>query len=172
MIVHDSRALEALDRSRERLRVALREVHAAQVSEAVRSDSGRAGADAQSTGSTGAEPLIDRLLGWWWPHPLRLACGVLARSTHAAVQPVAQKHPVALVLGAAAVGGLLVTSRPWRLLITPALLAGLLPRLLANATAQLPRGSWLALLTAVAPTLFATNGPPDRARATAPPARF
>ena len=45
------------------------------------------------------------------------------------------------MLGAAAVGGLLVISRPWRLLITPALLASLTPRLLAGACALAVRGA-------------------------------
>ena len=165
----ESAALAALQRSRERMRAALNEaLHGAPGSEQGAHGGPSAGPTAaantysRSVASLGAlpwlaplrsvpgaGPVIDRVLRWWAPHPLRQAVAVLGSAAEAAVQPVAQKHPVALVLGAAAVGALLVVSRPWRLLITPALLASLTPRLLAGVLGQVPRGSWLSLLTAV-----------------------
>ena len=75
---------------------------------------------------------------WWAQHPLRLATDVTADAAKALVQPVAQRHPVALVAGAAAVGALLVWSQPWRWLLTPALLAGLLPKVISHVVNSRP----------------------------------
>ena len=76
---------------------------------------------------------------WWEHHPLRLATHVTADAAKALVQPVAQRHPVALVAGAAAVGALVVWSQPWRWLLTPALVAGLLPKVISHlATTRSP----------------------------------
>ena len=85
-------------------------------------------------GAAGAEPGPATLAmhQWWAQHPLRLATDVTADAAKALVQPVAQRHPVALVAGAAAVGALLVWSQPWRWLLTPALLAGLLPKVISH----------------------------------------
>ena len=81
--------------------------------------------------------------------PLHLA-GLLARdAVNAAVQPLAQRNPLGMVLGAALTGGLLVWSRPWRWLLTPALLATLLPQLLARAFKQGAPMPWLKLLTSI-----------------------
>ena len=70
---------------------------------------------------------------WWSNHPLRLVSDVTLTAAKTLVQPVAQRHPVALVAGAAAVGALLVWGKPWRWLVTPALVAGLLPKLISHA---------------------------------------
>ena len=75
---------------------------------------------------------------WWAHHPLRLATDVTADAAKALVQPLAQRHPVALVAGAAAVGALLVWSQPWRWLLTPALLAGLLPKVISHVVNSRP----------------------------------
>lgn len=69
---------------------------------------------------------------WWAHHPLRVVTDVTADAAKTLVQPVAQRHPVALVAGAAAVGAILVWSQPWRWLLTPALLAGLLPKVISH----------------------------------------
>ena len=155
MTTPDTAALEALEHSRQRMRAALHEVLA--------SPKLAPGAAAGSDPPIGAAPR--------WPaaQPLRQAAGMLAEAAHALAQPVARKHPLALVLGAAAMGGLLVVSRPWRWFITPALLAGLVPRLLVKVVGQLPRGSWLALLTALVPAPMAS--PVASARPAAGPRR-
>lgn len=75
---------------------------------------------------------------WWANHPLRLVSEVTIDAARAVVQPVAQRHPVVLVAGAAAVGALLVWSQPWRWLLTPALLAGLLPKVISHALKSAP----------------------------------
>ncbi len=97
----------------------------------------------------GAAFVIEAFEGWWRSHPLRIATLVGADATLAVLQPLARRHPLALVLGAALFGGLFVWSRPWRWLLKPALFAGLLPQLLAKAVAHVPSLSWMAVLAAL-----------------------
>ena len=79
--------------------------------------------------------------------PLHIA-GLFARdAVEAAVQPLAQRNPLGMVLGAALAGAVLVWSRPWRWLLTPALLATLLPQLAARAFKQGAPIPWMKLLT-------------------------
>lgn len=72
-----------------------------------------------------AEAAIEALRGWW------------------------TRHPLALVALAALGGALFVWSRPWRWLISPLIIAGLLPRLLAKAVSQVSAPVWLAMLAAL-----------------------
>ncbi len=78
----------------------------------------------------------DALHQWWSKHPLRLVSDVTLDAaktlTDTVIKPVAQRHPVAVIAGAAAVGALLVWSRPWRWLLAPAVLASVLPKLLSQ----------------------------------------
>lgn len=60
---------------------------------------------------------------WWSGHPLHALGQGAAAAADATLRPVARRHPIALVLGAGLLGGLLVWSRPWRWLPSPALLA-------------------------------------------------
>ena len=81
--------------------------------------------------------------------PLHIA-GLLAKdAVEAAVQPLADRNPLGLVLGAALAGGVLVWSRPWRWLITPALLATVLPQLAARAFNHGAPVPWLKLLSSL-----------------------
>ena len=81
--------------------------------------------------------------------PLHIA-GMFAKdAVEAAVQPLAQRNPLGLVLGAALAGGVLVWSRPWRWLLTPALLATVLPQLAARAFNHGAPVPWLKLLTSL-----------------------
>ena len=97
----------------------------------------------------GAGILIEALDSWWTQHPLRLASMVAADAVKAGIQPLAQRHPLSLMLAALLLGGALARSRPWRWLLKPALFAGLMPQLLSKAIAQLPAPSWVAALTAL-----------------------
>ena len=97
----------------------------------------------------GAGVLIEALDSWWSQHPLRLASMVAADAVKAGIQPLAQRHPLSLMLAALLLGGTLARSRPWRWLLKPALFAGLMPQLLSKAIAQLPAPSWVAALTAL-----------------------
>ena len=83
---------------------------------------------------------------WWLNHPMRMVSHVAAQASTAVVRPVARLHPVAFVLVAAAVGALLVFSRPWRWALRPALLAGLAPQFASRVVAKLPIESWMTML--------------------------
>jgi hypothetical protein len=87
-------------------------------------------------------PGINLLLGifqdWWARQPLRVTLTLAAQATAAVLQPIAQRHPVGLVAGAALAGGLVVLIRPWRWISTPALLTGMLPQLIAEVIKHLP----------------------------------
>jgi hypothetical protein len=74
----------------------------------------------------GVDQLIEPLEAWWAQHPLRTAGLVAAEVSHKLATPLAARHPLALVCAAALVGALLAFSRPWRWLMRPALVAGLL----------------------------------------------
>lgn len=93
--------------------------------------------------------LIEAVARWWSQHPLRLATMVAADATGAMVRPLAQRNPLGLVLGALLVGGALAWSRPWRWLLTPALLAGVVPQLFSKLMALVPPQSWMAALAAL-----------------------
>ncbi len=144
-------AIERLVLSRERLRVAL------QSAAAVRAGPGGAG---ESHGAwldglkaiPGLGSLVEAACQWWDRHPLHSVGTALVVVAKSALQPIAQRHPLGLVLSAALLGAVLVWSRPWHAIIRPALWAGLLPSILAGAAAKSSLQSWLAAL--------ATAGPP------------
>ena len=151
---------QRLDRSRFQLRLALR-----------RSASPLASAP---PAGVPAELLLQGLRVWWRQHPWRVTGLVAADALKSAVRPVAQRHPLALVLGSFAAGGLLAWLRPWRLVPAPVVLGALLPELVAAASAPLPPGGWVELLGALAKLLPQANAAPDAAasqRASAGPAQ-
>jgi hypothetical protein len=94
----------------------------------------------------GVSVVSDAVRSWWRQHPLHAAGLVLADTAKAVVLPLAQRHPLALVAGGFLVGGLLGWTRPWRWIVTPALLAGLLPQLLSRAAVGVPPSSWMTIL--------------------------
>ncbi len=100
----------------------------------------------------GAGVLLDALEGWWMGHPLRAVSLLAGDAAKAIVQPMAQRHPLGLVLTAAVVGGVVAWTRPWRWALKPALLAGLLPQLVSRVVAQVPMQSWLSMLATLTQT--------------------
>ena len=139
---------DRLTLSRERLREAMRN------KTAQRSSSPSAGAGATAwldslKAIPGAGVVVEAVRSWWAQHPLRVASMVAADATKSVLQPMAEKNPLGLVLGALVLGGLLAWSRPWRWLIKPALFAGLLPQLVSKALAHVPSRSWLAVLASL-----------------------
>ena len=80
----------------------------------------------------GARVVFEAISDWWDKHPLRMVASVAAVAATASLKPVAQRHPWSLMVGTAALGGLIAWCRPWRW-SRPALLAGLLPQLLLAA---------------------------------------
>jgi hypothetical protein len=105
---------------------------------------------------------IDSLGEWWAQQPLRMAAVVGAQMSRTAAQPLAQRHPVGLVLGAMAVGVVFAWSRPWRWLFKPAMLAGWVPQLLSRTLSQVPMSSWLTMLSSL-------SQPPARSAESATP---
>lgn len=143
-------ASERLVLSRERLRQSLRHGLASQGAATEQRASGPPAPWLQSLNSIpGAKVVIETLSRWWSQPPLRTTGTALADSAKAVLQPLAQRNPVGLVLGAAAVGGLLVWLRPWRWVPKTVLLAGLLPQLVSTAVAYVPSIPWLALLSSL-----------------------
>jgi hypothetical protein len=86
----------------------------------------------------GAHLLLELLQDWWAKQPMHIAVTQVAEALKAALRPVSQRHPYAMVFGAAAAGALLVVARPWRWISTPGLLASLLPALVAAAMKLMP----------------------------------
>lgn len=87
--------------------------------------SAAAAADGGAPAAAAADAVIDALRGWW------------------------TRHPLALVSMAALAGAMFVWSRPWRWLLSPLLIAGLLPRLITKAVAQVSAPVWIAMLSAL-----------------------
>lgn len=109
---------ERLAASRERLRQAM------QMASTGSGDGGGTGADSVLGSLAG-----DVLATWWSKQPLHTAWLMAADAANALARPVAQRHPYALVLGAAGLGGLLVLVRPWRWISIPALVYKVLSQL-------------------------------------------
>ncbi len=80
--------------------------------------------------------LSDLLSMYLAQHPLRAAGSLVNEAVRNVVVPWARKHPLLAVVGAAALGAVVVWGRPWRWIRTPALLAGLLPQLVSKLMAQ------------------------------------
>ncbi len=139
---------ERLVLSRERLRLALREVSAP-------------GASSQKTSSVpsvwswlnnlntrpGANAPVEAVRQWWSVHPWRVVGELAFEAARAALRPLAQRHPFGLVLGAFALGAVLTWTRPWRPLLTPTLWVRLLPKIWSAASAGMTTQSWLIVLT-------------------------
>lgn len=148
-------ALERLAATRAQLRAALQAQHAPPLpaAGAKAHPSVLAGAAsewlAHLKSLPGVQLVVAAVQSWWAQHPLRTAGLVAGEAAKTLAQPVAQRHPIALVLGAAVLGGALVWSRPWRWLLKPTLLAGLLPQLASKVVTQLPLQSWLAVLASL-----------------------
>ena len=143
-------ASQRLALSRERLRQALRHLAAPNgASNSPNADASNVAWLDRLNAIPGIGVMLDALRSWWDQHPLRLASLVLAEAGEAVVQPLAQRHPMGLVVGAFLVGAGLAWSRPWRWILTPALFAGLIPHLVSKAVSQLPPSSWIDLLASL-----------------------
>jgi len=95
--------------------------------------------------------VVEALSGWWSAHPLRAAVVVGDAALRETLAPLARKHPVVMVGGALLVGALLARTKPWRLVLRSALLAGLLSRVASHLVSQVPLDSVLQAFTRSAP---------------------
>ena len=140
---------ERLAVSRERLRQSMLATAGSRPKDEA-SSSGTANKLLETLGAIpGASIVIDAVRSWWSQNPMRVASLVAADAAKTMLRPMAQRNPLGLVLGAALVGGLIVWARPWRGILKPTLLAGLLPQLVSKAMAQVPIESWLAAWTSL-----------------------
>jgi hypothetical protein len=111
--------------------------------------------------------VVDAVRRWWADHPLHFAGTLAANTARGMVRPMARRSPYRLVLAALVVGGLLYWVRPWRGLLKPALLAGLLPHLVSRAVAHVPMESWLATLMSMGTARADPDMTPEGAAAVA-----
>ena len=160
---------DRLARSRATLRQALAPAHA-QVADAggTRKTSelpARPGVASQTTNAA----LGLALTQWWvqqsWVSRLKSAKAV----GNAALLPAAQRHPVALVLGAAALGALAVRTVPWREVLRPAHWVAWLSPLVLGELAAREAVPWAATLDALLKAA-ATASTPTAVQTTAPDA--
>lgn len=94
----------------------------------------------------GTRVLLDTLAAWWTRQPWHQTTTLLAESANQLLRPVARRNPIALVLGAAALGAAIVLLKPWRWISAPALATGLLPQLMTRMLSQLQPMSWAQVL--------------------------
>jgi hypothetical protein len=137
--------VQRLALSRQRLRLAL----AVQRSGSDRAAAPAAGDPDGWSAIPGLGTLFDGVRGWWAKNPLRPALLLVLEAAQSAVSPLAQRHPLALVAGALVAGAAFTWSRPWRWLLSPALLAGLMPQLVSTAMSRVPGPAWLAVLASL-----------------------
>jgi hypothetical protein len=91
--------------------------------------------------------VAESVKAWWANHPLRPVASVAVEASDAVIQPLAERHPLALVGVAALAGASLVWSRPWRWALRSALFAGLVPQLAGRVVSSLPIESWINVLS-------------------------
>lgn len=141
---------DRLDESRARLRQAML-ASTKPASSAARPKSGATAAWLDGVKSSpGVSILLEAAASWWMRHPLRLATRVGADAANAVIQPMAQRNPLGLVLGALVFGAVVAWIRPWRWMLKPALLAGLFPQVVSKVITHAPSTSWVTVLMSLA----------------------
>ena len=156
-------AVERLQLSRQRLRMAMRPAPASASSSGPGAGrrAGPLGAWMDSLRANPASRLVlEAVQSWWAQHPLHLAGVVLTDGARSLIQPVAKRHPWALLLTGLVLGAVVIKVKPWRWMAKPAMLAGLVTSMASGVMARLPAQSWLSIIAALTPK-------PDRA-STAP----
>lgn len=140
-------AVERLRLTRERLRGALHELSPPPAGD---KDTGPSVLMTALMAIPGVHVIVDSVRAWWSQHPLHLASLVAGNTARSAVGPAARRSPFALIAAAAAIGALLYWIKPWRGLLKPALLAGLVPHLVARAMDHVPLESWVSAVSTFA----------------------
>ena len=143
-----ARAQLRLTESRERLRLALHRLQATPDPAAHTGPS--AFLPAGWLNALRSEPatrvLLDAVGVWWARQPWQQSAALVSALIKQRLAPLAQRSPLGLVLGAFAVGGVVMVLKPWRWISVPTLAAGLLPALIGKVLAQLRPLSWIDLL--------------------------
>jgi hypothetical protein len=92
--------------------------------------------------------VLDALAVWWARQPWQQSATLLGSAVRQLLTPLAQRNPLRLVLGAFAVGAVVMLTKPWRWISLPALAAGLLPQLIIKLTELAQPLSWIEVLQA------------------------
>lgn len=165
MTIHLHTPSERLALSRERLRNAmLRPPAQAGQQFATGTPSGGVNVfDLLKLAMPGAAVVIDALAQWWAGHSGQSANQLAGQVANEVLRPLAKRHPIALVAGAATLGALLIWSRPWRWALRPQLLSTLGPVLLSSVLASGVLQAWfqsqMAKASAPAPSPTPTPEP-------------
>lgn len=149
---HEPSAAERLEASRARLRTALMEIAHPPPRPSLLDDLGIGSFGSQIVEKLkslpGAALILESLEHWWAEHPLHAAGSLAEEASRRYVGPIARRNPVAVVVGSAVFGALLVASKPWRWLLRPALFIGLVPQIASHALKRMPLDSWLHMISA------------------------
>jgi len=132
-------ACEQLAQSRERLRLALRQVTSpSNTSPDLHSGSSNTDWLSSLNALPGTKVLLEALHSWWDRQPMQVALKLASDAALVVLQPMAHRHPYRLVIISAAVGAAVALIRPWRWLSATALLAGFIPKLLSESLKHIP----------------------------------
>ena len=112
----------------------------------------------------GATLVLESIEHWWAEHPLHAAGALAEEASRRYIGPIARKNPVAVIVGGAVFGALLVASKPWRWLLRPALFFGLVPQIAAQALKRMPLDAWLQMLSTFSGKRAAQKAEPAAAR--------
>ena len=167
---HEPTAAERLEASRARLRTALMAIAHPPPKPSLLDDLGIGSFGSQILEKLkslpGAALVLESIEHWWAEHPLHAAGALAEEASRRYMGPIARRNPIAVVVGSAVFGALLIASRPWRWLVRPALFIGLVPQIAAHALKRLPLDSWLQMLS----TLSGKRAAADAAAAATKPA--
>lgn len=142
-------ATERLRQSRQRMRDQMLEFNAS--SAPGQAAHRGAGASGELLAALAALPVLGPLIAgaanWWANHPLRAFAELFASPATSTAKPLTERHPWAMVLGAAAVGALLMWARPWRFaLLRRALYTGVLPQVISTLLSRVSTEGLLDLV--------------------------
>ena len=88
--------------------------------------------------------VVDAVMGWWLNHPAHAVAVVAGAAARDAAVPLARRHPWLLILASLLAGAAVVRLKPWRLLFSSALFAGLATQVASRLVAQVPVESVIA----------------------------
>ena len=115
-------------------------------------------------------PLLNEAVRWWDEHPLRALADLFARPDATATAPLTQRHPWALLIGAAAAGALLMWARPWRFaILRRAVYSGILPQVMTSVLSRVSADGLLELAQSLWRRPAESPAPPPSAPVQPPP---